>query len=482
MNNMILNKDMEKILSVITEMSRESNYYKLLEDILEKGMDISHSDGGTLYLLRDDRLEFFFMITKSMNIKKGGVNEKIDLPPVDIASSSVAALCARLKKVINVSDVYSDLEYNWSGPKKYDELTGYHTKSVLVLPLFDKEKNVLGVMQLINAQDQNEIIPFSKDIEGTLSSLSTISGVLLDNVNLYDNVKSLLDSFVHSMVKAIESRTPYNASHTMNVAKYASEFVDYLNNHENDHISANDKEELVMAALFHDVGKMIIKEDILNKATRFASLLPKMILRYHLILDELEIKYLRKEISEEEYIEETKLINATIDFVSRLNDSQSLTDEDLLFIEKIKEKEYNIRYGVYHLLTSEEYECAIIQKGTLTKDERNEIERHVVYTNEILSELKFGKKYSHVLDIASRHHELLDGSGYPNHLKGDNLSKYVRIITICDIYDSLMAKDRPYKKPMPNDKALFILNEMADMGKLDKDLVNKFSHYRGGLD
>ena len=326
---MILNKDMEKILSVITEMSRESNYYKLLEDILEVGMDISHADGGTLYLLKNEKLEFFFMITKSLEIKQGGVNEAIDLPPVDLESTSVAALCARLKKIINVSDVYSDLEYNWSGPKKYDEITGYHTKSVLVLPLFDKEKNVLGVMQLINAQNQNEIIPFSKDIEGTLSSLSTISGVLLDNINLYDNVKALLDSFVRSMVKAIESRTPYNASHTTNVAKYCGEFVDYLNNNGLDSISDNDKEELVMGAMLHDVGKMIIKEEILNKATRFASLLPKMKMRYQLILDELEIKYLRNEISEKEYNEETKLINETSEFVSRLNEIQFLTDEDL---------------------------------------------------------------------------------------------------------------------------------------------------------
>ena len=479
---MILNKDMEKILSVITEMSKESNYYKLLEDILEVGMDISHSDAGTLYLLRNERLEFFFMITKSMNIKKGGVNEKIDLPPVDLNSSAVAALCARTKKIINVKDVYSDLEYNWSGPKKYDELTGYHTESVFVLPLFDKEKNVLGVMQLLNAKDDKGIIPFSKEVEATLYSLSTISGVLLDNINLYDNVKALLDSFVRSMVKAIESRTPYNASHTTNVAKYCGEFVDYLNKYENDSISDNDKEELVMGAMLHDVGKMVIKEEILNKATRFSSLLPKMIMRYELILDEIEIKYLRKEISEKEYKDETKLLNDTINFVSRLNDIQYLTDEDLLFIEKIKEKEYNIRYGVYKLLTSEELDCAYIKKGTLTQNERNEIERHVVYTDEILRELEFGKKYSHVKEIASLHHEFLDGSGYPHHLKGDELSKYVRIITICDIYDSLMAKDRPYKKPMPNSKAIAILKEMADIGKLDKDLVTKFARYRGGLD
>ena len=185
---MILSKDVEKILSVITEMSKEENYYKLLEDILEVGMQISNCDGGTLYLLNNDKLEFFFMITKSLNIKDGGYEKKINLPPVDINSPSVAALCAKAKKIINVPDVYSDKTYNWEGPRRYDEKTGYHTESVLVLPLFDKQKNVLGVMQLINAVLFKKVVPFSYDVERILYSLSSLSGILLDNINLYDSL------------------------------------------------------------------------------------------------------------------------------------------------------------------------------------------------------------------------------------------------------------------------------------------------------
>lgn len=475
----MINKDIEKIFSIITEMSRESNYHKLLEDILRVGMEISNCDAGTLYLHKDNYLEFFYMITKSLGIIDGGTKNKINLPPVELDFQSVASLCAKTKEVINVPDVYSDKKYNWTGPMKYDEITGYHTKSVLVLPLFDKGKNVLGVMQLINAQDENGIIPFEKDVEETLYSLATISGVLLDNLNLYDNLKDLLDSFVSSMVKAIESRTPYNASHTINVAKYAGGFVDYLNENKLDEISLDDKEELVMASMLHDVGKMIIKVDILNKATRFGSLFDNMMLRYDLISSTLDTKYYQKELSDSEYKEEKDLISDIKSFIKRINNSSFLSQEDLDYIEKIKKKEYNTEYGILRILSKEEEECAYIRKGTLTESERKEIERHVIYTNEILSELKFGKKYSNVKNIASLHHEYLDGSGYPNHYKADKLSKYVRIITICDIYDSLLAADRPYKKPMPNEKALAILKEMADMGKLDKDLVSAFCHYRG---
>ena len=472
---MILNKDVEKVLDVITAMSRESNYYKLLEDILEVGMQISNCDGGTLYLLKDNKLEFFFMITKSLNIKDGGEGKKINLPPVDIYSPSVAALCARSKKVINVEDVYSDKTYNWEGPKKYDELTGYHTQSVLVLPLFDKEKNVLGVMQLINAVLFKKVVPFSYDIEKTLFSLSSLSGVLLDNIILYDNVKDLLDSFVRAMVKAIESRTPYNASHTINVAKYCGEFVDYLNDKKYDTISPADKEELVMAAMLHDVGKIIVKEEILNKGTRFSSKLSNMLLRYDLIETSIENKYLKKEIDENKYNNDIKLINDIKVFIEKLDKSSFLSDDDLAFINKIKDLEYETKYGVLKVFDGDEYDCAVIKKGTLTQDERKQIEKHVEYTNDILKELKFGKKYSNVKDIAASHHEYLDGSGYPNHLKEEALSKYVRIITIMDIYDSLLAADRPYKKPIPKDKALAILKDMAyKENKLDKNLVDLF--------
>ena len=86
-------------------------------------------------------------------------------------------MCAKSKKIINVEDVYSDKSYNWSGPMKYDELTGYHTESVLVLPLLDREKNVLGVMQLINAVQFKKVVPFSYDVQKIIYSLSSLSGV-----------------------------------------------------------------------------------------------------------------------------------------------------------------------------------------------------------------------------------------------------------------------------------------------------------------
>ena len=89
----------------------------------------------------------------------------------------------------------------------------------------------------------------------------------------------------------------------------------------------------------------------------------------------------------------------------------------------------------------------------------------------MLEKIKFNEKYARVRRIASRHHEYLDGTGYPNHLKAEDLDIMTRILTIVDIYDSLTSTDRPYKGTVPIPKALMILSEMAQEGKLDTELV-----------
>ena len=253
---------------------------------------------------------------------------------------------------------------------KYDELTGYHTESVLVLPLLDREKNVLGVMQLINAVQFKKVVPFSYDVQKIIYSLSSLSGVLLNNMSLYQEIKDLLYSFVKAMVKTIESRTPYNASHTANVAKLCNDFVDYLNLKNYDEIKPSEKEELVMAAMLHDIGKIIIKEDTLNKATRFASLLPLMNERYDLISLDLDNKYLNNSLNKEEYEKELNYINKIKEFVNRIENITFLNDDDLKFIEEIKNKEYNTKFGIKKIFEEKELECAYIKKGTLKPGEK----------------------------------------------------------------------------------------------------------------
>lgn len=473
---MRINKDLKRILDISISLSNNSIHTHILENILSYSMEISNCDGGTLYLYdeENDNLRFFIMRNKTMNTYLGKDGEIINLPPVKVDSKSVSGYSAKFKELVNIDDVYSDSKFNWEGPKKYDKLNNYHTKAVLVIPLLGIDNELLGIMQLLNPIDEKgEITSFNDDVIYIIKSLASLSAISISNRKLYDEIKELLDSFVKAMVKSIESRTPYNAFHTVNVSKLCSSFVDYLN--ENGYkISANDKEQLVMSAMLHDIGKIIIPLNILNKASRFEGKLEIMKMRWKYIKASIYNKYLLKEINKKNYESEIKYLDDATAFIISIDTKGFLDDDSLNKIKEIYKKEYIIDDNKYKIIEESEIDDALIRKGTLTSEERLEIEKHVVYTNEILKEIKFGSKYNKVLEIASNHHEYLDGSGYPNKLDAKKLDILNRIITIMDVYESLTSTDRPYKKPIPKDKALNILSEMVNEGKLDKKLVEEF--------
>lgn len=469
--------DIKKILEISISLSSERDYVKLLERIIDELMDISSCDAATLYLKEDNKLSFFITRNKTLNQFEGGSKSKLNLPPLVIDMNSISGYVALTKKPLNIADVYSD-DNKFLGPRKYDAITGYHTKSVLVVPLIDREDNVLGVIQLLNAKDkEGNVIAFDKMLEDVIFALSSESAMLLSNKKLYDDIKDLLDSFVEAMVKAIESRTPYNAYHTINVAKLCVGFSTYLRDNFNYPFTDGDIEELRLAAMLHDIGKIITPLNVLNKATRFEPKVPLMKMRWNLIMSCLKNKMLLNEITKDEYDIEIDRINKACDFILKLDTMGFVKEEDRPYIDEIISYSYDTEYGVLKLIDDSEVDDAHIIKGTLTAEERKEIENHVVYTSKIIEKIKFGNSYSNVKKIAGSHHEYLDGSGYPNKLKEDELSTSIRIITICDVYESLTSTDRPYKKPIPKDIAYRILTDMVKEGKLDNDLVVKFKDY-----
>jgi HD-GYP domain-containing protein (c-di-GMP phosphodiesterase class II) len=92
----------------------------------------------------------------------------------------------------------------------------------------------------------------------------------------------------------------------------------------------------------------------------------------------------------------------------------------------------------------------------------------------MLERIRFSKEYSHVTQWASNHHELVNGSGYPQHLAGRDLSFQERLLTILDIFDALTASDRPYRKAIPREKAFEILRSMVKEGKLDGEILELY--------
>lgn len=471
-------EDFEKIMDIGISLSTEKDRNRLLITILDKGMEITNCDASTLYLYENGGLRFKFMRTLSQGISRGLDGEPIDLPPVPMKEENVCSYAAIHREVVNIPDVYASSRFDFSGPRQYDGMTGYRTQSQLVVPLANNENELIGVLQLINAMDEKgNVIAFNEEYEIIICALGAMAAIELTNLSYVEALKTQIYSFVEALTTALEKRTPYNALHTRNVEKYASLLADYITELHREGkcdktFDPERKEQLMLAALIHDIGKMVVPLSIMNKATRLDTRIEKVDDRFELLKALYEIDMLRGRITREEYETAVKDLESELSFIHEMDVVDRVSDEDCEHIRRLAAKRHVSEDGqALPYLTEKEAECLGIRSGTLTAQERREMENHVVMTSKILEKVQFFKEFSMVPKWVGAHHEYLDGSGYPNGLKGDELDLETRLLTVVDIYDALVATDRPYKQPISREKAIQILKDMAKKGKVDLQLV-----------
>lgn len=475
---MLTNQQLREIIDVGSALSAEKNKISLLGMIIDTAMKLSNCDAGTLYLYKDNLLHFVIMKTLSQNISKGEDGTPIELPPVAMSESNVCSYTAIHKELVNIQDVYHSDRFDFSGPRKYDAITGYHTQSMLVIPMENNQGELIGVLQLINAQDEKGvIIPFDAEAEFVLRSLGSQAAVAFTNLIYTEEIKKQMYSFVEAFATTIDARTPYNGSHTRMVTVYARLLANYINKlHEEgkceEYFDENRMEQLQLAAALHDIGKMVIPLAVMNKATRLDRRLEKVEDRFQLLMACYEIDGLKGRITQEEAEERIRFLQDGLEFIQSANGAGFLPDESLQRINEIAAGVYVKEDGeTIPYLTEEERVCMNIRKGTLTNEERAKMEEHVVMTAKILDKVYFNSQYKNVAKFAASHHELLNGSGYPNHLTGESLELESRILAVVDVFDALTCTDRPYKVPMSKEKALSILQAMVEEGKLEQRLV-----------
>ncbi len=472
------NKELMKVLDTGIALSKEKDRNKLLGMILDASMDMARCDAGTLYMNKEGYLHFKVMRTISMNVDKGRNGEEIDIPPVPIVPQNICAYTVLSGKPLNIPDVYASSEFDFSGPLNYDKITGYHTGSMLTIPLINQEDEAVGVMQLINAMDEKgNMVEFAPDIERVILSLASQAAIAMSNIQYMEEIKNQMWSFTEAMAEAIDARTPYNANHVRNVAMYAGKLADYINElHEEGleeaSFSKERKEQLILSALLHDLGKMAVPTKVMNKATRLEEKLGDIQSRLEIFRLKYKIQLLEGKISEQKFSELTKTVDDVIALVNDVNSSGFLDDEKEArlreaFLYKFSEDGHEEPF-----FTEEEKEDLLIKKGTLTEKERAVMESHVEMTERILNKVHFSSKDKDVPKWAIQHHECLNGKGYPRKLTAEDLSLEARILAVADICDALLASDRPYKKPMPPEKAFAIMRDMAQNGNIDGKLVD----------
>lgn len=310
----------------------------------------------------------------------------------------------------------------------------------------------------------------------TLMTCLVIRYIILQKKRAQEMQRTLF-SMADSMAEAIEGRTPYNASHTKNVADRCVQMLEYINRlykagKSELHFSKNDTEQLYLAAMLHDIGKMDVPIEIMDKPSKLGASEEKLRDRLKIIRLKLENDNLKGKLSKEEADKNIAMIDAFADKLGLFNCGKPLSDEEKEMISQFSKLKYIEADGSeIPYLTEAELDNLNIKAGTLSDSERKIMQSHVVHTDKILSHVYFGEDFGRVREIASNHHELINGKGYPNGVSGDSLDAMTRILTIMDIFDSLIADDRPYKKAKPVKVAFEILDEEAEAGKVDKKLL-----------
>lgn len=476
-----IDNDIKQILELGQALAKEKYFFKLFDLILDGCMKFTSADSGTFYASDNGKLKAVIYKNRTLEARLGPGIVHSDEETIDMNTRNIVAYTIARRKIVRVDDIYAEKNFEILKLKEFDANYKYRTKSLMIIPIIDANNRIDGVIQLGNCINEfGEVVPFPEEYEVLVSSLTSQMATTMSNMMLIQELEDLLESFVEAMTTAIDARTPYNANHTINVAEICIDFADYINGlytrgEYNGFINDNQKEQLYMAAMLHDLGKMITPREVLNKATRLGNLFDNLLNKLEKIRLNLKIDMLEGKIDRTDWaMQDLRLCNFIADLPG-MNIRGVLSEDDQNRIKEMGKKTYRDNEGnEIPYLNEEEKQALAIVKGTLTDQEREIVQQHVVYSEKMLEKIKFNDKYNLVKSIASSHHEYLDGSGYPKGLKADQISSLTRILTIADIYDSLTSNDRPYKGVVPVNRALDILQAMVNEGKLDKNLVRIF--------
>ena len=356
-----LSEDFEKLIGVGIALSSIHDLQKLLDLILQEARRLTRADAGTLYLEKEGQLIFKVSQCRSLMERRGKdcmqqMYQSFSLP---ISRDSIAGYVALTKKVLNISnvrDIPREASYQYNA--SWDERAGYVTRSMMVVPMLNRQRNVAGVLQLINAMSDatdGKVVPFPAKQERLVSSLASQAVVAIENAELTEDLKQAHLDTIFRLGVAAEYRDKETANHIKRMSEYSTLIAEGLGWGE------EEVNMLLRSSLMHDVGKLGIPDGILQKP------------------------------------------------------------------------------------------------GRLTPEERHFMEYHTIIGGNILkgSDAAILKQSR---TVALTHHEKFDGTGYPRHMKGEEIPIEGRITILADVFDALSSK-RVYKEAMEEKEVLRILHE-----------------------
>jgi HD-GYP domain-containing protein (c-di-GMP phosphodiesterase class II) len=501
--------ELGELVDIARTMTTERDVGKLLGVILAKSRFVTGADAGSIYVIEGEPPSQLLRFKLTQNDSVSFDSREFLMP---VNSRSIAGSAAEGKKPISLEDVYelpAGSSFNFD--RRFDERTGYRTKSMLATPLVSQQGEVIGVIQLINkkrssgdklfthADVERSVVPFDKRSEELLAMLASQAAACLENALLYDEIRLLFEGFVKASVEAIESRDPTTSGHSRRVADLTVGLAKVVDKESTGPFrdatfSSEDLRELEYASLLHDFGKIGVREQVLVKANKlYDHQLTLIRSRFDYVARSIEADVLTRKVRalergagrEElasldlELLRKKEELEQAYAAVVASNEPTVVAAGDFERIEKLATETYtDLRGEVLRLLSPTEVTSLSVKRGSLTASEFDEIRSHVVHTFRFLARIPWGKAFRRVPVIAAAHHERLNGTGYPNRLRSEEIPLQSKLMSIADIFDALTANDRPYKKAVPVDRALDILRYSVRDGHLDGELVRVFQEAR----
>ncbi len=468
---------LNSLLDVAKAMNAVRDLDSLLPLILREAARVVEADRCSLFILDRERGELWSRVAQ-------GTEKEIRFP----VGSGIAGAVATTGQVVNIKDAYADPRFN----RSFDITNNYRTQSILCVPMRDTRGEVTGVIQALNAIDGS----FDSEDEELLLALGGQASGAVENTLLHEEISRLFEGFVQASVVAIESRDPTTAGHSGRVASLTVCLAESTENAPSGpfkglRFSSSEIQEINYASLLHDFGKVGVREAVLVKAEKlYPQEIEVLKARFELARKDRQLQsYVRqldgirtgRVLSEVEVEEAARLskdekeLDEFLEFILQCNKPTVLAQGGFERLTGLSQQSFNdSRDRPHALLTAQEVQVLSITRGSLSVQERKEIESHVTHTFRFLSQIPWTRSLKRVPEIAYAHHEKLDGKGYPRNMPTERIPVQSKMMAIADIYDALTASDRPYKKAVPHMMALDILKSESDKGQLDIELFKIF--------